>query len=193
MALFQSMYERCLALAKHRLATFWLAIVSFTEAIFFPIPPDVLLAPMVLARRARAWFYAMVCTVASAAGGFCGYLLGKFAIDSLMPLIERFGYVETLQRAEASFAEWGFWFILLAGFSPIPYKVFTIAAGMTATPLLPFIFGSIVGRSARYFLVAGLIYMGGEDMQEKLHRRMEWIGWGTVIVFVIAGIVLYLR
>ena len=193
MALFRNLYQRCLKLAEHKHATYWLAGVSFTEAIFFPIPPDVLLAPMALAQRAKAWFYAAICTLMSAAGGLCGYLLGRFAIDGLMPLIEKYGYLEHLQQAQESFQSWGFWFVFIAGFSPIPYKVFTIAAGMSGMAWLPFILGSIIGRSSRYFLIAGLIYAGGENMRDTLDKKMEWIGWGTVILFVILGVYLYLR
>ncbi len=192
MAIFTSVYLRCLGWASHRYATAWLAAVAFTEAIFFPIPPDVLLAPMALARRHRAWWYATVCTLASALGGLCGYLLGTYAIDWLMPIVVKMGFEQQLIDAGVSFTRWGFWFVFIAGFSPIPYKVFTIAAGMSGMALVPFIAGSIIGRSARYFLICGLIYIGGERMRDQLQKWMEVIGWSVVVLLAVVMLLFYL-
>lgn len=181
MKLFSPLYDRALAWAGHRHAPGYLAGLSFAESTFFPVPPDVMLAPMVLARRERGWGYAALCTVASVFGGLFGYLIGQFAFDWLEPLLHRFGYWAAFESAQDYFDRWGFWFILVAGFSPIPYKVFTIASGVVGMPLLPFVAGSVAGRGGRFFLVAGLIILGGERMAGALRRHVEMLGWLTVI------------
>ncbi len=189
MRLFAPLYERTLAWARHRRASAYLCGLSFAEATFFPVPPDVMLIPMVLGRRERGLRYAGICTLASVLGGIIGYLIGAFAFQWLEPWLHRVGYWDAFVAARASFDRWGFWFILLAGFSPIPYKVFTISAGAVGMPWLAFLSGSLVGRGGRFFLVAGLIMAGGERMAAAVRRHVEWLGW--LLVLAAAALILW--
>lgn len=186
MRLFSTLYARAMQWARHPRAPYYLAGLSFAESSFFPIPPDVMLAPMSLARPRRAWAYAALTTVASVLGGLAGYLIGWLAFESIQPFLQRTGYWDGYLAARAWFDAWGFWAILVAGFSPIPYKLFTIAAGVIGMPLLPFVLASAVGRGGRFFLVAGLMAWGGERMEKALHRYVDWIGWATVLVLILA-------
>jgi membrane protein YqaA with SNARE-associated domain len=149
-----------------------------------------MLAPMVLADRRKAWSLALLTTVTSVVGGLAGFAIGAFAIEWVIPLLERFGYMDAFLRAQGWFERWGFWAVLAAGFSPIPYKVFTIAAGALAMPLLPFALASVVGRGGRFFLVAGLIYVGGESFERNLKRYVDILGWAVVVLVVIAVLLL---
>jgi membrane protein YqaA with SNARE-associated domain len=176
MRLFAPIYERTLALASHPRAPSILVVLSAAESIFFPVPPDVMLAPMTLAQPRRGLYYATICTAASVIGGLIGYMLGAFAFELISPLLHRFGYWDHFAHAQELFAKWGFWIVVLAGFSPIPYKVFTIASGVLGMALLPFVLGSIVGRGGRFFLVAGLIMWGGARMESTLRRHVELLG-----------------
>lgn len=177
--------------AKHPQATKYLGALSFAESMFFPIPPDVMLAPMSLSQPSKAWHFALITTLASVVGGIAGYLLGYFAFDAwLAPLIESAGYGEKLASAIHWFEAYGVWVVLLAGFSPIPYKVFTISAGFLNMAFLPFLLASAVGRGARFFLVASLMRWGGAAMEEKLREYVEILGWAVVALAVIAYLVL---
>ena len=149
-----------------------------------------MLAPMSLANPRRAWWFAMLTTLASVAGGLFGYLIGYFAFDAIEPWLRDSHYWGAYEQAVAWFAEWGFWAIFIAGFSPIPYKVFTIAAGVASMALLPFTLASLVGRGARFFLVAGLMALGGERMEGALHKYVDRLGWATVAL-VVAGVLIY--
>lgn len=184
MKIFDWMYRRSLLLARHRHAPYYLAGMSAAESVIFPIPPDVMLAPMVLANKERAWQYAFITSIASVVGGILGYFLGYFAIELVEPLILEFGYNDVYQRAVAMFQEWGIWIIFIAGFSPIPYKVFTVTAGALSMAFLPFVLASFIGRSARFYLVAALIYFGGPHIDSVLQKYVERIGWGFVILCV---------
>jgi len=190
MGLFTRLYDRVMVWARHRHAPWYLAGLSFAEASFFPVPPDVMLAPMSLARPPRAGRYAAVATAASAVGGLFGYLIGHLAFDAVAPVIHQAGYWDSYLRAREWFEHWGFWAVLLAGFSPIPYKVFTIAAGSLAMPVVPFAVASIVGRGARFFLVAGLLALGGPRMEQLLRTYIERVGWLVVIAAVVGYLVL---
>lgn len=167
---------------QHRHAPWYLGALSFAESSFFPIPPDVMLAPMSLAQPTRAWHFALLTTVASVAGGAFGYLLGLFLFDLIEPFLHQAGYWHHYLTARAWFDEWGFWAIFLAGFSPIPYKVFTVTAGVIAMAWVPFLLGSIIGRGARFFLVAALMRWGGPRMEMVIRTNIERLGWLTVIV-----------
>jgi membrane protein YqaA with SNARE-associated domain len=187
--IFQKMYDKALQWAKHRHAPRYLAILSFTESVIFPIPPDVMLAPMALAERSKAWQYAWLTTIASVLGGIAGYWLGYWLFDPVVqPMIEKMGYQDVLVNVEQWFHQYGVWVVFIAGFSPIPYKLFTVSAGLLHMAFLPFVLASFIGRASRFFLVAGLMYWGGERMQQKLRDIVDWLGWGTVLL---AG-VLYL-
>ncbi|WP_253481966.1 YqaA family protein [Natronocella acetinitrilica] len=186
MRVFSRMYEQTLRWAAHRYAPRYLAVLSFAESSFFPIPPDVMLAPMALARPNRALHFAALTTVFSVLGGLFGYLIGYFAIELVMPLIVQFGQLGAYEQAQDWFMEYGFWVVLIAGFSPIPYKVFTIAAGALILPVIPFVLASLVGRGGRFFLVALLVGWGGPRVEPLLKRYIDWLGWGTVILLIAA-------
>jgi len=189
MKFFSRLYESVMQWAVHRHAPWFLAGLSFAESSFFPVPPDVMLAPMSLANTKKAWRYAAIATVGSVVGGIAGYLIGSFAFEMIHPWIERAGYGEKYQMAVAWFDEWGVWTIFIAGFSPIPYKVFTIASGVISMAFLPFVLASFIGRGARFFLVAGLMVWGGERMEQHLRRYIDILGWLIVGLVIVAYIV----
>jgi len=185
MKIFETCYELCLKWAKHKHAEKYLAGLSCSESMFFPIPPDVMLAPMALSQPQKAWRFALVTTVASVIGGILGYLLGYFAFESFIhPVVIDMGYQDKLTHATLWFKEYGVWVVFLAGFSPIPYKVFTISAGFLHMALIPFIIASTIGRGMRFFLVAALMKYGGPMMEAKLKKYIEIIGWGAVVLVV---------
>ena len=191
MKIFEKLYDMCLRWARHRHAPVYLSGLSFSESVFFPIPPDVMLAPMALANPQRAWFYAMITTLASVAGGIIGYLLGALIFEAhIQPLIIEWGYTAKLDTAINWFEQYGVAIVFLAGFSPIPYKIFTVSAGFLSMALLPFILASAISRGLRFYLVAGLMYWGGEKMEQKLRQYIDRLGWGTVVLAVIAFLVI---
>jgi membrane protein YqaA with SNARE-associated domain len=192
MRIFSKLYARVMHLAAHRHAAAYLAGLSFAESSFFPVPPDVMLAPMSLATPQRAWFYAGLTTVASVLGGMAGYVIGLLAFDAVAPLLHKAGYWDQYLQARQWFSDWGFWAVLLAGFSPIPYKIFTIAAGVVVLSFPVFVLASLIGRGARFFLVAGLIRWGGARMDELLRSYADPVGW-TLVVAVITAYVLLAR
>lgn len=187
MRLFGPIYDRCLRWAAHPHAERYMAGMSAAESVFFPVPPDVMLAPMALAQPTRWRRLALVCTVASVLGGLIGYLLGVFALELIWPWIEAAGKAATFHEIQASFTRYGFWIVFLAGFTPIPYKVFTIASGAAGIGLAPFVLGSVVGRGGRFFLVTGLIALGGPKMEAQLRRYVEGLGWLAVVL--VAGFI----
>lgn len=186
MRIFSPLYLRMMQWSRHRHAPWYLGGVSFAESSFFPVPPDVMLAPMCLAQQSRAWHFALLTTLTSVAGGIAGYAIGYFAFDAIEPWLRESHHWGSYQSAVAWFDKYGFWAIFAAGFSPIPYKVFTIAAGALSMAMLPFVLASFIGRGARFFLVAGLMKWGGARMEEKLRQHIDRIGWATVIVIGIA-------
>jgi len=180
-------YDWTLSLAEKKLAGLWLGLLSFAEASFFPIPPDVLLIPLCLGRLRKAFRFALICSVASVLGGLAGYAMGAFAWEGLSPWF--FQYVpgfteEKFARIQEWYAEWGWPLVFLAGFSPIPYKIFTIASGVLGMALLPFILASAVSRSARFFLVAALVAKFGEPMKEKIDKHFNLLAmvFGLLVV-----------
>jgi membrane protein YqaA with SNARE-associated domain len=175
--MFLRLYDRVIALAAHPRATAYLSALSFAESSIFPIPPDVMLAPMCLAKPAKSLHYATLCTLFSVLGGMAGYLIGTLAFEWIEPWLMGSRYAATFESAVNAFETWGFWYILLAGFTPIPYKVFTVSAGVVGMPFLAFTGGSIVGRGGRFFLVAALIRLGGEKLEGQLRRYIDLIGW----------------
>lgn len=192
MRLFGPLYARVLKWSGHPRAPWFLGGLSFAESTFFPVPPDFMLIPMVLARPDRGLRLALLCTVTSVVGGVFGYLIGYFAFDLIEPWLRTTNYFGVYLEAREYFALYGFWVILLAGFSPIPYKIFTITAGVLAMPFLPFLLGSAVGRGGRFFLVSGLIVLGGERMEQRIRRHVEWLGWGLVVLVVLIVVILRL-
>lgn len=190
MKLFSPLYERVMRWAAHRYAQWYLAGLSFAEASFFPVPPDVMLAPMSLANTTKAWRYASIATLASGIGGAAGYLLGMFAFDLIKPLLEEAGYLANYQLAVSWFERWGVWVVFVAGFSPIPYKLFTIAAGVVAMPFAPFLLASFIGRGARFFLVSALMVWGGSRMESILRKNIDRLGWAVVVVVALVVLVM---
>jgi membrane protein YqaA with SNARE-associated domain len=159
--------------------------------MFFPIPPDVMLAPMSLSQPDKAWRFALITTITSILGGLAGYALGYFAFDLwILPLINETKYVDKFEHVKQWFNDYGVWIVFLAGFSPIPYKFFTITAGLLQMALLPFFVASLVGRGARFFLVAALMRWGGAAMEAKLRDYVEVLGWAVVGLAVIAYLIL---
>jgi len=191
MRLFTRLYDKCMVWARHRHAVWYLSALSFAESSFFPIPPDVMLAPMSMARPDRAMRYAALTTLMSVLGGLLGYFIGVFAFDAIEPWLQTTHYWEKYLHVSGWFREWGFWAILIAGFSPVPYKVFTIAAGSLMMNLPLFVIGSVLGRGGRFFLVAGLLAWGGPAMEKNLRVYVERIGWLVVLAGILA--LLYFR
>lgn len=180
MGIFTRLYELAMEWSAHRHAPRYLAAMSYAESSFFPIPVDVMLAPMALAKPEKAWHFAFIASLFSVLGGITGYIVGYYAMDALEPWINTLGYWERYQQIILWFGEWGIWIVFIAGFSPIPYKLFTITAGALSMALLPFILISIVARSARFYAVSALMCWGGASMEAKLRKYMDVIGWGMV-------------
>lgn len=190
MKLFSPLYRKVLAWASHPHAPRYLGALSFAESSFFPIPPDVMLAPMVLSKPDRAWYFALITTVTSVAGGIFGYFIGYFLFEELgRPLIEFYHAEQKFNTVKDWFDLYGVWVVFIAGFSPIPYKLFTVTSGVLSLALTPFILASAIGRGARFFLVAGLIHWGGEGFAAFLEKRVDLIGWVTVAVIVMGLVV----
>jgi membrane protein YqaA with SNARE-associated domain len=191
MKIFSALMDRVLDWSRHPKAPWYLGALSFAESSFFPIPPDVMLAPMVLAEPKKAWFLAGLTTATSVLGGMAGFLIGVVALDAIVPLLKDMGYWDVYMQARQWFEEWGFWAVLAAGFSPIPYKIFTIAAGAMAMFFPVFVVASLLGRGSRFFMVAGLMFWGGPKFEEHLRRYVDVIGW--VVVVLIVGLYFLLR
>lgn len=189
MKLFSSLYNRMIHWSKHPHAPIYLGTLSFAESSFFPIPPDVMLAPMALAKPQKAWSYAMLTTLTSVLGGLFGYLLGFAFFPLVYKLIVHFGYESTYQLVQTWFTQWGFWIMFFAGFAFIPYKIFTIAAGAAHMALLPFTLGSFVGRGGRFFLVAALIRIGGIKFEQYIAKYIEYIGWAMILLLLLLYLV----
>lgn len=190
MGLWSGLYERALRWAAHPRAPWYLAALGFAESSFFPVPPDVMLAPMVLARPQAAWRLAALTTAASVAGGLAGYAIGALALEAVRPWLEGSGSWEAYLQARAWFGRWGVWAVLAAGFSPIPYKLFTLAAGALGMPLLPFALASLVGRGGRFFLVAALMHWGGAALHGLLKQYVDRVGWALVAALAAAWLLL---
>ena len=166
-------YARTLALAASRYATAALALVAFAESSFFPLPPDLLLIPMILARPRQAFLLAGLCTVMSVLGGFLGYAIGYFLFDAIgRPILEFYHAMGRYDALKAAFAQWGVWIIIIKGLTPIPYKLVTIASGVAQFPIVPFALASLVSRSLRFFLLAALLWRFGEPVREFIERRL---------------------
>lgn len=185
MRIFNAMYNKTLQWSRHRLASYWLMFVSFIEAIFFPIPTDVMLIPMSITTPEKAIRYALYASTSSVIGGAIGYALGYYALDLIQPYITQLGYQASWDTATSWFEKWGVLVIFVAGFSPIPYKVFTLCAGAMQMAFLPFILVGWISRTARYLLVAKLSAWGGERFSNSLSKYIEMIGWGVVILAII--------
>jgi len=187
----RKIYEWTLSLAERRLSGLWLGLLSFAEASFFPIPPDVLLIPLCLGKMKKAFKFAFICSIASVLGGVAGYAIGAFAWDELSGLFFQYipGFTpEKFDQLKSWYEEWGWPLVFIAGFSPIPYKIFTVASGVLGMALWPFIMASAISRSARFFLVAFLLAKFGEPMKEKIDKHFNLLAL-LFGVLLIGGIV----
>jgi membrane protein YqaA with SNARE-associated domain len=180
------LYDWMMRLASSDRAPWALGVVSFIESSFFPIPPDVMLIPMVLSRREKAWWYATIATVTSVLGGMLGYAIGYYAYQAIgLPILEFYGKAHALDSFIQFVHEYGVPAIIVKGATPIPFKVVTIAAGVAQMAFVPFILASIVARSMRFFLVAGLLYFFGDPIREFIERRLTLVT--TVFVVLLVG------
>jgi len=181
----QSLYARILRLAAGPNALAALLAVSFVESSFFPIPPDILLIPMILARPRDAWRLAALCTLASVAGGLLGYAIGYFLFDAIgRPILEFYHAMDRYEALKAGFQQWGVWIILIKGMTPIPYKLITIASGVAHFDLALFIGASIVSRSLRFFLLAALLWWFGPAVRDFIEKRLMLVTTAFAVCLV---------
>ncbi len=186
----RALYDWTMNLAANRHADKALAFISFIESSVFPIPPDALLIPMVLSERAKAWWYAFVCTVASVLGALLGYAIGALLYEAVAaPILNFYGYSEKFDAFAEKYNEWGAWAVLIAGVTPFPFKVITIASGATKLSLPVFIIASIVARGARFFIVAGLLYYFGPPIRDFIEKRLGLM-FTVSLALLIGGFVL---
>jgi membrane protein YqaA with SNARE-associated domain len=187
------LYDWCIAAADRRSASWALGAVSFAESSFFPIPPDVMLIPMALARPDKAYFYAALCTVTSVIGGLLGYLIGALLYDSVGAwVIHLYGYGDKVEAFRAAYAQYGAWIILLKGLTPIPYKLVTITSGFAGYNIFLFVLFSAITRAARFFIVAFLLHRYGAQAREIIEKRLGF--WAAMVAIgIIAGFVILTR
>jgi len=178
----RALYDWTIRMADHPRALWVLAVISFAESSVFPIPPDVLMIPMILARPSRAWLIAGIALISSVLGGMLGYAIGAFAYESIgQPVLAALGKGEAIEAFNTRFNDFGFWAVLTAGVTPFPYKVITIMSGWTGMPLGTFVATSILARALRFFLVAGLLWKFGAPIRGFIERRLGLL----TIVFVV--------
>lgn len=192
-AMLRKLYDKTLALSGHRNAVWGLAGLSFIESSVFPIPPDVMLIPMALADRARAFFHAAICTLASAFGALLGYVIGAFFWEVLgEPIIALYGGAAAFDQFTAFYDEWGVLIVLAAAISFLPFKVATIASGVAGLAIVPFFVASLVGRGIRFFAVAGLVYWAGPQVKLFIDRYFGWLS-AAFVVLLAGGFILLAR
>lgn len=181
----RSIYDWMMRTASSKSAPYALGTVSFVESSFFPIPPDIMLIPMVLSNREKAWWYATIATVTSVLGGLLGYAIGYFAYEAVgLPILKFYGKEHALDSFIQFVHEYGVPAIIIKGATPIPFKVVTIAAGVAKMDLLAFVGASIVARAMRFYLVAGLLYFFGQPIKEFIERRLTLVTTAFVVVLV---------
>jgi membrane protein YqaA with SNARE-associated domain len=185
-SMLKRLYDRTMRLAARPDAIWWMAAISFIESSVFPIPPDVLMIPMILAARNRAWWIATVCTVSSVLGGFLGYAIGYFAFETIgRPVLEFYGAMDKYESVKATFDHWGAWFIIVKGATPIPYKLVTIFAGTVKFDLAQFALSSLISRALRFFLLAALLWWFGPPIRDFIERRLTLVT--TLFVVALVG------
>jgi membrane protein YqaA with SNARE-associated domain len=183
--MFRKLYDWMMRLAGHRRALPALAAISFAESSFFPIPPDVMLVPMVLAQRSKAFLIAGVCTVASVVGGLFGYAIGYFLFETIGAwVIQLYNLEGAMDTFRNEFAQYGTWIILVKGLTPIPYKLVTIASGVAHFDLFTFVWASILTRGVRFFVVAGLLWKFGDPIRSFIEKRLEILTWGFLAALI---------
>jgi membrane protein YqaA with SNARE-associated domain len=183
------LYDRIMTAAAGRRAPAALFSVAFVESSFFPIPPDVMLIPMVLAQRAKAWWFALIATVGSVLGGILGYAIGYFVFETIgLPILNFYGMTHAFEDFAARYNEWGAWIVFIAGITPFPYKVITIASGATQLNPVVFMLASIAARGLRFFAVAALLYWFGPPIRTFIEKRMGLVAT-VFVVLLVAGFV----
>lgn len=188
--LFSYLYEKMMCWSAHHRAPYYLAGVSFAESSFFPIPPDVMLVSMGLAIPKSSWRYAIIATIFSVLGGLFGYLIGYYGMTLIEPYLLASSYATSYTHILHWFDNQGVWMVVFAGFTPFPYKIFTITAGMMSMAIAPFVVGSIIGRGLRFFIVSGILFFAGAKIEPHLRRWIDRIGWLVILVLVIAYLAL---
>jgi len=189
--MFRKLYDWVFSLARSRHATPALAVVSFAESSFFPAPPDVMLAPMILARPEKAYFYAFVCTVASVLGGVLGYAIGYYLTDLGLWLMSILGHADGLEEFQHWFDRWGLAVILIKGLTPVPYKLVTIASGLAAFSFPVFLAASVVTRGGRFFAEAWVLKRWGPAMLAQVEKRLAM--WSIIGIVVLVGAVVAVK
>lgn len=179
------LYDWTLHAARHKHADWYLSAVSFADSSFFPFPPDIVLAPMVLARPWRWFWLASLTVITSVVGGLLGYWIGATLIGFALPMIEELGYQEAYAETVRLVQQYGFWALVIKGLTPVPYKLFTIAAGATSMNMLEFVGASIISRSIRFYAVAGLVRAAGPRMEPVILKYIDWFGWGVLALLVL--------
>ena len=185
----KQIYKKTIQLAGHKSSKFFLAIMSFIESFVFPIPPDVILIPMVLAARDRAWLIAGVCTIASVAGGIAGYGIGSLLFDQIgKPILDFYHYSPKFVQFQETYNDWGAWAVFIAGVTPFPYKVITILSGVTNLDITVFTISSVLARGLRFFLVAWLLWQFGAPIRSFIERRPGLL-FTLFVVMLLGGFV----
>lgn len=181
------LYDWTLHLAETPRATYALGVVSFTESSFFPVPPDALMIPMIIARRHSAWRLAFICTVTSVLGAMFGYLIGALFFDQVAkPILDFYGYGEKFEHFAALYNHWGAWILIIVSLTPLPFKVAAIASGATGLGFPIFILGSIVARGIRFYTVAALLYWFGPSVRDFIEKRLILV-FSVGVIAVVAG------
>ncbi|NQY42258.1 MAG: DedA family protein [Legionellales bacterium] len=190
MKIFSKLYNKAMHISDSKYAVYILAVVSFIESIFFPLPPDVLLISMVLANKSKAFKYFMITLLFSILGGIAGYFVGMFFIEFVYKYIVSYGYESAYIQVQHWFTKWGFWIVFIAGFTPIPYKIFTIGAGSFQMGLFPFIVASVISRGLRFGLVSFLVGKFEAKFTKIAVKYIDLIGW---LMVVLLGLYFYIR
>ena len=183
MKFFRNLYDWTLRQSSKKFAPWFLAFISFVESSFFPIPPDIILIPMIIAKRTKAFIYASICTISSVIGGLFGYLIGFIFFNSIgIILVNFYGMSEYIENLKEYYNNYGVWFVLVAGFTPVPFKIITIASGLFQLNLFIFILCSFVARGLRFYLISGLLYLYGEAIKYFIEKYFNYL---TIIFFII--------
>lgn len=186
MQIFLKIYQKSLIWAQSKYALYWLSVVSFAESFILPYPPpDVILAPMAFKRPNQAYYYAMVTTITSVLGGIVGYFIGAYGLELLLPFLQKMNYLPILEKSKSWFDIYGVWVIAIAGFSPVPYKIFTLSAGILSMAFLPFVMISLLARGMRYYLVAFLVKKFGKSCDIWLQKYIDRLGYALIVIIIL--------
>jgi len=192
MRIFKPLYEYALRWSAHPRAPWYLGGLSFIEAFIFPGAPEIMLLPMTLAKPQNWARYATISLACSMVGSVIGYMMGHYGFELARPLLERLGWlagIDAYVTQLKSLDGWAvFWLLVVGGFTPVPLKIFTWASGIVGVPMFAFLPAMLVGRGKRVYLLCGLIRLGGERAEQAVHRWIEWIAWGVLLLLVLVGV-----